>query len=385
MSETIRFVDLAAQHRRLASGIDAAIARVLDHGVFIMGPEIAEVERQLAGACGARHALTCSSGTDALLLPLLAWGVGPGDAVLLPSFTFAATAEVVALLGATPVFVDVVIDTFNMDPQDAGRAHADAMASGLRPVGVIAVDLFGLPADYAELQSLADEVGLWLLADSAQSFGASYHGRPVGTLGTATATSFFPAKPLGCYGDGGAVFTDDDELAAVVRSLRVHGQGTDKYDNVRIGLNARLDTMQAAILLEKLIVFEDELATRRNVAERYTEALAGVVDVPAVPRGLASSWAQYTVRAADRDELCRCLRAAGVPTAVYYPTPLHRQDAYRRLVGVDRALPVTDELAASVLSLPVHPYLTTNQQDVVIDAVTTACGASAPASTERDA
>lgn len=379
MSDTIRFVDLAAQRRRLGERIDSAIERVLNHGAFIMGPEVFELEDRLAAACGAMHAVSCSSGTDALLLPLLAWKAGRGDAVLLPSFTFAATAETVALLGATPVFVDVSRDSFNMDPDDAKQALDAVVQSGLRPVGLIAVDLFGLPADYAPLTELASEAGLWLLADGAQSFGASFHGKMVGTLAAATATSFFPAKPLGCYGDGGAVFTDDEELAAIMRSLRVHGQGSDKYDAIRVGLNARLDTLQAAILLEKLSVFEDELAARGLIAERYNESLREVVDVPSVPRGVTSTWAQYTVRSPNRDELARSVGRAGVPTAVYYPKPLHRQRAYRQVGGIDRRLPVTDSLAASVLSLPVHPYLRAEEQDMVIEAVL-ACArvASAP-------
>ena len=363
------FIDLKAQQARLGTRLDAAIARVLEHGRFIMGPEIAALEAELAAFSGARHVITCASGTDALLLALLAKGVGPEDAVLLPSFTFIATAEVVALLGATPVFCDVREDSFNIDPLNLDAGFAAAAAAGLRTVGVIAVDLFGLPADYDALEAWCEERNLWLIADAAQSFGATYKGRRVGQIGTITATSFFPAKPLGCYGDGGAVFTADDDLALIMRSLRVHGQGQDKYDNVRIGINGRLDTLQAAILLEKLAIFADEIEARQRVAERYAQGLADVVRVPEVPAGLRSVWAQYTLRLADataRDRLAATLKAAGVPSAVYYRTPLHRQSAYRHFPTATGGLPVSERLAEQVLSLPMHPYLTEPEQDHVI-------------------
>src|SRR5919202_278218 len=258
----IEFIDLGAQRRRIGARMDEAVLHVLHHGRYVMGPEVAELERRLAEFCGARHALSCANGTDALGLGLMLKGVKPGDAVLCPAFTFAATAEVVAWFGATPVFVDVLEDTFNMDPRSLEAGIRTARGRGLHPAGMIPVDLFGLPADYDALLPLAEEHGLWVISDAAQSFGASYKGRAVGTFGDLTTTSFFPAKPLGCYGDGGAVFTDDDEAIAVLRSLRVHGQGSDKYDNVRVGMNARLDTMQAAVLLEKLAIFADEIAAR---------------------------------------------------------------------------------------------------------------------------
>ena len=367
----IPFVDLDAQRRRLGVRLDAAIARVLAHGRYIMGPEVAELEMQLAAFCGAIHAITCASGTDALTLALMAKGIGPGDAVLMPSFTFVATAEAVAWLGAVPVFVDVLADTFNMDLASLEQGVRTARAEGLAPRAVIAVDLFGQPADYAWIEAICARHGLWLMADAAQSFGATYRERRVGMLAALTATSFFPAKPLGCYGDGGCVFTDDDELAEAMRSLRVHGQGQDKYDNVRIGVNARLDTLQAAILLEKLAIFADELAARQEVAARYDEALWELVQVPRVIPQATSVWAQYTIVVDEdtRDALATTLKAGGIPTAVYYPKPLHQQSAYRRYPVTGGGLPVAEHLSRRVLSLPMHPYLEPGLQASIIDAV----------------
>ncbi|HYC48497.1 MAG TPA: DegT/DnrJ/EryC1/StrS family aminotransferase [Burkholderiales bacterium] len=365
------FIDLAAQRRRLGARVDDAIARVLAHAGFILGPEVGELEAALARFCGAREVVSCANGTDALVLALMALGVKPGDAVLCPSFTFAATAECVALVGATPVFVDVLEDTFNMDPEHLRQAIDEAKREGLRPVGVISVDLFGQPADYDAVAPLCEENGLWVVSDAAQSFGAMYKGRRVGTFGAITTTSFFPAKPLGCYGDGGALFTDDAALAAVLRSLRMHGQGEDRYDNVRIGLNGRLDTLQAAILLEKLAIFEDEIAAREQVAARYSRGLCEAGVVPAVRADCASVWAQYTIRidAKARDAVAARLREKGIPTAIYYPKPLHRQTAYRDYPVAGGVLPVSDRLAAEVLSLPMHPYLDEQTQDYIIDAV----------------
>ena len=307
----IPFIDLAAQRRRLASRIDAAIARVVDHCQFILGPEVRALEDELAKFCGARHALSCASGTDALLLALMAKGIGAGDAVLCPSFTFCATAEVAALLGATPVFADVDAATFNISPASLRRAIATAKRLGLKPKAVIPVDLFGLSADHDAISAIARAEGLFVLDDAAQSFGATYKGRRLGALADATATSFFPAKPLGCYGDGGAIFTDDDELADTIQSLRVHGQGTDKYDNTRIGLTGRLDSIQAAVLLEKLAIFPDEIDARHEIAQRYAKGLADVATVPREPEGYRSVWAQYTIRVefGVRDRLRR--RAQG--------------------------------------------------------------------------
>ncbi len=365
----VPFIDLDAQRRRIGAQIEEAILRVVRHGGYIMGPEVDVLENQLAAFSGARHAITCANGTDALALPLMAWGIGPGDAVLCPAFTFAATAEVVAWVGATPIFVDVLEDTFNIDPDGLDRGVSEALRRGLAPKAAITVDLFGLPADYDRIEPSCERHGLRLLVDSAQGFGSTHRGRRSGTVGHATATSFFPAKPLGCYGDGGAVFTDDDDLAEVVRSLRIHGKGVDKYDNVRVGLNGRLDTIQAAVLIEKLAIFEGELAAREAVAARYTAGLSDMVAVPWVPEGLTSAWAQYTLRLGghDRDRIAARLRGRGIPTAVYYPRPLHRQTAYARFPIVDAALPVSDRLAGEVLSLPMHPYLDPATQDRIIE------------------
>lgn len=366
----IRFIDLLAQRERIADKIDRAVLQVLASGQYIMGPAIAEAERELARFCGARHALTCANGTDALRLVLMAWGVGPGDAVFVPSFTFAATAEVVALVGATPVFVDVEAASFNMDPDHLERTIAAVQAAGtLRPRAVIPVDLFGQPADYDRLAPVAAAAGLKLLADTAQGFGASYRGRRTGAIGDAAATSFFPAKPLGVYGDGGAIFVPDDETRAVLESLRVHGQGSDRYDNVRIGLNGRFDTIQAAILLEKLAIYEDEIARRNAVAGRYNDGLRDLVTVPEVAPGCTSIWAQYTVLTGRRPQVLARLAEAGVPTAVYYPKPLHRQTAYRAFPVGPGGLPVSDALAEQVFSLPMHPYLDAKTQDFIIAAV----------------
>jgi dTDP-4-amino-4,6-dideoxygalactose transaminase len=365
------FIDLAAQRARIADKIEAAVRKVIHHGAYIMGPEVFELERQLAAFCGAKHAVSCASGTDALTLVLLAKGVKPGVAVLCPSFTFAATAEAVALLGGTPVFVDVLEDTFNMDPASLEAGIAEARQAGLNPAGVIAVDLFGQPADYDAIEPICTREGLWLLCDAAQAFGATYRGRKLGTFGMATTTSFFPAKPLGGYGDGGAIFTDDDELAAVLRSLRVHGQGADKYDNVRIGLTGRLDTIQAAVLLEKLAIFPEEIDARDEVAARYSQGLGGVAIAPVVIEGCRSVWAQYTIRLrpGQRDGLVAALKEAGVPTACYYPVPLHRQTAYKGFPTVGGRLAVTDQLAREVLSLPMHPYLDIEVQQGIIGAI----------------
>ena len=367
----IPFIDVAAQRRRLGARIDEAIARVTAHCQFILGPEVGVLEGELATFCGARHAISCASGTDALVLVLMAKGIGPGDAVICPSFTFCATAEVVALLGATPVFADVDEATFNIDPASLERAIAQARRLGLRPRAVIPVDLFGLPADHDAVAAIAAAEKLFILDDAAQSFGATYRGRPLGTFGLATATSFFPAKPLGCYGDGGAILTDDDELAALVTSLRVHGHNADKYDNVRIGLTGRLDTIQAAVLLEKLSIFRDEIVARNEAAARYSNALGNVAIVPRLPRGLTSVWAQYTIRLEPgrRDGLAAALKSEGIPTAIYYPKPLHQQEAYAHFPCADGGLAVSERLAHEVISLPMHGYLDEPTQDRIIDAV----------------
>ena len=367
----IPFIDVAAQRRRLGRAIDDAIARVLGHCQFIMGPEVRVAEADLAAFCGARHAISCASGTDALLLALMAKGIGTGDAVFCPAFTFHGTAEVAALVGATPVFVDVREADFNIDPDSLLRAIPVARKLGLAPKAVIPVDLFGQPAEHARIAEIAGAEDLFILDDAAQAFGATYRNRRIGTLGHATATSFFPAKPLGCYGDGGAVFTDDDELAATIRSLRVHGEGKHRYDCERIGLNGRLDTIQAAVLSEKLKIFPDEIVARDRIAARYSAALADVAIVPRVNDGVTSVWAQYTIRVPPdrRDAFAETLRAQGIPTAIHYPMPLHRQQAYRHYPVADGGVPVSELLAAEVISLPMHAYLEPPVQDRIIAAV----------------
>ena len=365
----ISFIDLAAQQRRIRDNLDRAIGRVLDEGAYIMGPQVKRFEADMSAFCGAKHVVSCANGTDALQLGLLALGIGRGDAVFVPTFTFAATAEVVALAGATPVFVDSRADTFNMDLASLERAVAETKRNQLRPRMVIPVDLFGLPADLEAIERLADVEGLVVMCDSAQGFGGTIGGRMTGTFGKLTTTSFFPAKPLGCYGDGGAVMTDDPELARVLDSLRVHGKGSDKYDNVRIGMNSRLDTMQAAILIEKLAIYPDEISARQAVAERYSAGLEGFVEVPFVPAGYRSVWAQYTIKlpgAEARAVLQDTLKAAGVPTAVYYPMPLHLQSAYRDAPRDPQGLPEAERLAGQVLSLPMHPYLEPQVQDRIV-------------------
>jgi len=366
----IPFIDVAAQRRRLGTAIDDAVTRVLNHCQFILGPEVRTFESDLAAFCGARHVVTCASGTDALVLALRAMGVGAGDAVLCPSFTFCATAEVAALVGATPVFVDVDAKTFNIDANGIAGAVETARQAGLNPKAIIPVDLFGLPADHAGIRAAAAAANLLVLDDAAQSFGATCDNRRLGTFGLCTATSFFPAKPLGCYGDGGAVMTDDDGLADIMRSLRVHGQGSDKYDNVRIGLASRLDTMQAAILIEKLKIFPDEIDARNATARRYNEGLSDVAIVPAVPPGMTSVWAQYTIRVQGgrRDALAAELKAERIPTAIYYPIPLHRQQAYKQYPVGKGGVAVSDQLADEVISLPMHAYLDASTQDRIIDA-----------------
>lgn len=364
----IPFIDLGAQRRRLGSAVDQAITRVLDHGMFILGPEVAAFEARLAERGGARHAVSCSSGTDALTMLLMAHDVGPGDAVLCPSFTFMATAETIALVGATPVFVDVLADDFNMDPASAEAAIA-ALPPGLTLRGIIAVDLFGQPADYPALTAVGRRHGVWVMADAAQSYGATLDNRAVGSLGDFTTTSFFPAKPLGAYGDGGAILTDDDGLRETLLSIRVHGQGRDKYENLRLGLTARLDTIQAAVLLEKLAIFDEEIVARDRVAARYADGLADVAIVPRLKPGRGSVWAQYTLRVEGRDALCAGLREDGVPTAIYYPRPLHTQPPFRASPIAPGGLPVTEALAQSVISLPMHPYLAPDTQDYIIDRV----------------
>jgi dTDP-4-amino-4,6-dideoxygalactose transaminase len=373
--EPVALFDIGAQRRRLGKSIDEAVARVLAHCQFVSGPEVTALEQALAEYCGAKHVVSCANGTDALVMVLMAIGAGRGDAVFCPSFTFCATASPVARTGATPLLVDVDETTFNMTAASLARGIATARKLGLRPKAVIPVDLFGQSADHDAIGELARAEGLFVLDDAAQSFGATYHGRKLGTLADATTTSFFPTKPLGCYGDGGAIFTDDDDLANTLRSIRVHGQGSEKYDNIRIGMTGRLDTIQAAVLLEKLKVFDDEIAARNAVAARYARGLGNVVIVPQLAPGCSSVWALYTIRlpqGVDRDGFAAALKAKGVPTGIYYPKSLHQQTAYRDFPVAEGGLPASERLSADVISLPMHAYLDEPTQERVVAAVRSA-------------
>jgi len=371
----MQFIDLKTQYARLKPEIDARIQGVLDAQAFIQGPDVRELETALSEFSGAKRVVTCANGTDALQLALMALDIGPGDAVFVPSFTYTATAEVILLLGARPVFVDSDPDTFNIDFDSAEAAIVRTQQEGLlRPAVLMTVDLFGLPVDYDRARALATRHGLAFISDAAQGFGASFKGRRVGSgIADITTTSFFPAKPLGCYGDGGAVFTDDDRIADVIRSICLHGKGKEKYDVVRVGVNSRLDTLQAAILLPKLAAFGDELEKRHAVARRYTERLKDHVATPQSAEGDERfAWAQYTVKVADRDGVQARLKAAGVPSNVYYPRPMHLQSAYLEYGAGEGSLPVAEQLSHVVLSLPMHPYLSDEEVDQVSAALISA-------------
>ena len=386
----MQFRDLKKQYQVLKEDMDKAMLEAVASGAYIMGPQVKELEKQLAEYVGVKHCLTCANGTDALTLALKAWGVGPGDAVFVPDFTFFSSAEVVPLEGAEPVFVDVCEETFNLDAADLERAVKAVLAEGrLRPRGAVAVDLFGLPADYKAIRAVADKYGLLILEDGAQGFGGTIDGKRACSFGDIATTSFFPAKPVGCYGDGGAVFTDNDEWAALIESYRVHGKGQFKYDNVRIGMNSRLDTVQAAVLQVKLKAFDEyELADINLAALQYTKRLKDIVATPVIPEGFLSSWAQYTIRLRDkaqRDALQAALKAEGIPSMVYYPKPMHLQTAFAdsfAALGMTKGChseevedrrrnlcPVATSLCDRVLSLPMHPYLTTEQIDLVCDVI----------------
>jgi len=374
----MEFIDLKRQYEIIQPLIQKRINAVLQHGKFIMGPEITKLEKQLASYAGCKYCVSCASGTDALLLSLMAYEIGPGDAVFTTPFTFIATAEVICLLGATPIFVDIDADTFNIDPQKLREMiegvqkrtlQAPGIPKKLNPRGIITVDLFGLPAEYDQINRIAKQHKLFVLEDAAQSLGGAYKGKLVGNLTDIAATSFFPAKPLGCYGDGGAIFTNNEELQERVCSLRVHGKGSHKYDNVRIGINGRLDTLQAAILLAKLEIFNDELKKRQEIASRYSEILADIVKVPCVPDGLRSAWAQYSVVSDRRAHCMDRLKEAGIPTAIYYPRPLHMQTAFSHLGYRQGEFPVSEYISERVFSLPMHPYLEKNAQIIIANAV----------------
>lgn len=370
----MHFVDLQSQFKELEQDIRSRIDTVLAHGKFIMGPEVYEFEEQLADFVGVKHAISCSSGTDALLMPLMALGIGQGDAVFTTTFSFIATAEVISLLGATPVFVDIDPKTFNIDPKqlnlaiNAIRENSPSLypiphnnkTKPLKPKAIITVDLFGLPADYDSISHIANKENLYLLEDAAQGLGGVYKGKNSGSFGLMGATSFFPAKPLGCYGDGGAVLTDEDELAHIVKSLRTHGKGSEKYENVRIGLNARMDTLQAAILLPKLAVFRQELQSRQHIADEYTSLLDQAsenIHTPFIPEGYSSAWAQYSILTYQRDKLQQRLKDSGIPSMVYYKKGLHQQKAYADLQYKKDDFPITQQISDKILSLPMHPYL----------------------------
>ena len=364
-----QFIDLAAQQSLIRGKLDAAIKSVLDHGQYIMGPEVKTFEANLKNFANAKYAITCANGTDALTLVLMAWGVGPGDAVFVPSFTYVATAEAPAQLGAIPFFVDVRADTFNMDPESLKQAIIDCRESGLKPSTVIPVDLFGQPSEIDKITDIAHSEEMKVLVDAAQSFGGTYRGRSVGTMGDATTTSFFPAKPLGCYGDGGAVFTQNENDAELIDSIRLHGKGSEKYDNVRIGVNSRLDTIQAAILIEKLKLFREELSSRQKVANKYSDSLmhSKQIVAPKILDEATSAWAQYTVQLPDgRDNYRNKLSNAGIPAAIYYPTSLCSQGGYKNFPSVSGGTPVSRKAASRVLSLPMHPYLSDEQIDNII-------------------
>ena len=372
----MNFRDLSKQYLVLKNDIDAAMLSVASSSKYIMGPQVKELEAQLAEYVGVKHCLTCANGTDALTLALKAWGVGEGDAVFVPDFTFFSSAEVVSLEGATPVFVDVCPDTFNISVESLRSAYDRVISEGkLRPRVVVAVDLFGLPADYPSLRQFCDEYHLLILEDGAQGFGGSINGRRACSFGDISTTSFFPAKPLGCYGDGGAVFTDNDEWASLIDSYRVHGKGTFKYDNVRIGMNSRLDTLQAAILQVKLRAFADyELDAVNRAAELYTSLLSGAVVTPTIPSGFRSSWAQYTIRLSSReqrDALQLHLKSLDIPSMVYYPTPMHAQTAFANILPQESVwdCATSSLLSSTVLSLPMHPYLTDSDIRIVSDAI----------------
>ena len=362
------FIDLAAQREHLGDGVEKAISTVLKHGQYVLGPEVAELEQKLAEFSGAKHCISCANGTDALLLVLMAEGIGPGDAVFVPDFTFVATAEVVVLAGATPVFVDVYPDSFNMDIANLEAAIGEAKRLGLKPRAVIPVDLYGQPADYPSINQIAQAHDLLVLADAAQSFGASLDGKKVGTLADYTATSFYPSKPLGGYGDGGAIFTDNDHKAKLLLSLRCHGKAPDKPESEFIGLNSRLDAIQAAILLQKLRLFPGEIVARQAVADRYAERLSAVVQVPALTNGAASVWAQYTIIVDRRDDFAKACREAGLPTAIHYLSPIHALPSYRDYPKAP-GLHQTDWLSRRVISLPMHAYLAPEAQDQIIGTV----------------
>jgi len=368
----MEFIDLHAQQKRIRNTIEINIKKVLDHGRYIMGPEITQLETKLAEYTGRRHALAVASGTDALLIALMAYGVGPGDAIFTTPFTFIATGEVIQLLGATPIFADIQADTFNLDPEKLEAAIQQTLKQNhLTPKGIIPVDLFGQPADYDEIEAIAKKHQMFVLQDAAQSFGATYKGRKACSQGDISATSFFPAKPLGAYGDGGMIFTDNTELYNTMDSIRIHGKGSDKYDNIRIGVNGRLDTIQAAILLAKLEIFDDEIQLRQQVAQNYCKGLKNPASPQIVKTGNISVWAQYSLLHPRREALMDALKKQGIPTAIYYPIPLHLQVAFTSLGYQPGDFPISEDAGRRIFSIPMHPYLTPAQQEQIVNIINT--------------
>jgi UDP-2-acetamido-2-deoxy-ribo-hexuluronate aminotransferase len=366
----MQFIDLNAQQKRIREKIETNIKKVLDHGKYIMGPEIKELEERLAHYVGTKYAVGVASGTDALLMPLMTYKVRPGDAVFTTPFTFIATAEVIQLLGATPVFADIQADTYNIDPEKLEAVIKKTIEEGkLKPRGIIPVDLFGQTADYDEINAIAKKYDLFVIQDAAQSFGATYRGTKACSHGDVAATSFFPAKPLGCYGDGGMVFTDDPDIYDKLLSIRVHGKGANKYDNIRVGINGRLDTLQAAILMAKMEIFDEEIELRQTVANRYSEGLKKVAVVPAVKDYNLSAWAQYSILHPNRGEAQAKLKEKNIPTAIYYPLPLHQQEAFYSLGYKAGDFPISEKIAAEIFSIPMHPYLEKEDQDKIIETI----------------
>ncbi len=366
----MEFIDLKSQQRKIRKQIDGRIRKVLDRGKYINGPEVIELEEKLAKYVGVKHCISCSSGTDALLIPLMAYEIGKGDAVITSPFTYIATAEVVRLLGAVPIFADIYTATFNINPSEIANAITKAHNNGLKPKGIIPVDLFGLPARYREIEEIASENDLFVIEDAAQGFGSEIKGKKSGSFGHVASTSFFPAKPLGCYGDGGAIFTNNDDIADKMRSIRVHGSGVDKYQNVRLGINGRLDTIQAAILLEKLSIFDDEINSRNKIANYYSKNINAKYDKPYIPKGYFSSWAQYSLTVnseMERVKVLELLKRKGIPAMVYYKIPLHLQKVFKNLGNSKGDFPISENIASRIFSIPMHPYLNKMDQDVIIE------------------
>ena len=366
------FIDLKAQQTRIRSSLNKRIQKVLDHGKYILGPEVFELENRLLEYTHVKYCISCSSGTDALLMPLLAKNIGPGDAVITTPFTYIATAEVISLLGAEPVFCDIYPETFNIDPLKIEEAYKYAILKGLKPKAIIPVDLFGLPARYRLINKVANKLNLFIIEDAAQGFGGSIRDQKAGAFGNVASTSFFPAKPLGCYGDGGAIFTNDEELAFNIKSIRVHGSGENKYNNVQLGINGRLDTIQAAVLIEKLNIFDNEIDSRNRIAKYYLKNIESGLKLPFIPSGYQSSWAQYSVVAKSnvaRKKYIEKLSSKKIPAMIYYQIPLHLQRVFKKLGYQKGDFPVTEKISNRIFSIPMHPYLSKKNQDIIIETI----------------